>query len=145
MRFWDEMSKSRERLSAIWFAVPGMCCANREELWSNMLRANFRATSSCRWFSTGLNVEWCNQPCAEELSVRDSFFKPLSVLEMLRYFKEKATVAVAAMNSSKLIDALPCKCFGISQRQASPSEVKPPKPRSEASEKQKEFGREKVM
>ena len=77
--------------------------------------------------------------------MRDNILRPLSVLEMLRYFKEKATVAVAAMNSSKLMVALSRKCFGISHRQASPSEVKPPKPRSDASEKQKKFGREKVM
>ena len=64
---------------------------------------------------------------------------------MSRCFREKVTVVVAAMNSSRLIHTLPLKCRGISHLHARPSEVNPPNPLTDASEKQKEFGREKVM
>ena len=75
--------------------------------------------------------------------MRDRILRPLSWLEILRCFRENATVVVAAMNSSRLIDALPRKFEGISHLHARPSDVNPPSPLSDASDRQNVFGREK--
>ena len=54
-------------------------------------------------------------------------------------------VTMVAMNSSKFIDNLPRSSVGSCQRQAMPSEVKPPIPNGHASEIAKDRGMEKVM
>ena len=54
-----------------------------------------------------------------------------------------SAVTHAAINSSKFIDTRCCNWCGICQRQAKPSEEKPPMPVSDASEMQNVEGREK--
>ena len=135
--------KSLERLSAIPLWLPGMCWANKEELWEVTSSANRLATASCMGCSTGLDVEWWSHPRADELSVRLMMRMPLSESFVVRALMDTSTVTVAAINSSRLMETCRWRCGGICQRQAKPSEEKPPMPVSDASDRQKVEGREK--
>ena len=142
VRFDGVKLKCLERLSAIPLWLPGMCWANREELLEVMSSAKRLATVSCMGCSTGLKVEWWSHPRADELSVRLMIRMPLSESFVVRALTEISTVTVAAMNSRRLMETCCWRCGGICQRQAKPSEEKPPIPVSDASDRQKVEGRE---
>ena len=114
-------------------------------MWDRRVAANLLATSSWRGFSTGLKVEWCNHPSADELSVRLIILSPRSEFLASRMVRENSTVDTAAINSRRLIDARPWRCGGICHLQAKPSDVNPPMPASEASDRQKVEGSENEM
>ena len=82
---------------------------------------------------------------ALELSEKEQIQMPSFSLEMLSFFNERLIVVLAAMNSSRLIEKIPCRWLGSRYLQAKPSEVKPPRPNSDASEIANDDGRQKVI